>query len=920
MNILALFTLCLFAVSCGGNGPAATTVSLIPGTPGKTPSYWCTWGVQNYAVDAKSLAAATGLGGHSIAADNLTEQNMFGPGGWATSAFDRVRPDLYVVYDVGWDVEKGVLFDNERWRLGSLEVATSKFPSAVGDSAERLGKLDQMTRRAGWRGAGLWIAAHPYGDGKDGNALSGRQTEAFYRERLRWSREAGIEYWKIDYGSQNNPEFRRMLTSLAKEEAPGLWIENSRGGGPLNDEECPWDVKEYTGKGRFAAWGNGSVLSRSAELVSFSQVFRTYDVTPHLSIPTTLDRVAQLLAEFSGKSGTTGLLNCEDEVYIGAVLGTAVGVLRHPAWKDPQLTGYDPLELRARSDEVIRAVRWQRIAPAFGVGATPTTLDEARLEDTWTFRSGDTWARWVVGREVVQSAPARVARNVSLPDVSGGKRPYVIACRNPNGAVSVGTLSRISSERGFYHPLADVALEVHSLQVPVGIFGSYRSLVLRFPGDVSGQRILAQDLAGDRAVDITAQVACNGKEITIDGKLIDRVGRLEATAGDLSEPGLVLKLVPEAQTVVPALESPVIASFEWTGDRVGYPPARRDQAKEVGPIVDYFASAGAQIHGDTFPMTWADNDEIYAASGDPNWGGKPDGLDVERFSGNPPGYTITRVNPMSDYRGNGGNGQKPSGMISIDGALLLAFQNLEGKKPTPHLSTSQHGSDAAIAASRDHGKTWSPAIRDIKAPMFPGSSFGGPAFVNFGRNNAGARDEYVYAVSTDQWDNGSHLRLGRVLAARILEAGAWEWVAGFAPDGKPLWTNDLNHAIPVLSRHRQISLPEMLYVAPLKRYLLLTWSLNRDFDPDQGSQLYVYEAPEPWGPFTLVHHEDPWETAAVTPYCPRLPLKWIRVTNDGITGWLQFSGSWRKNSLEYCSHLRPFRVLIRRGGTTTAVR
>ncbi len=917
---LVLLMLCLVAVSCGGERHAATTVNLIPDTPGKTPSYWCTWGVQNYAADARALAAATGLGGHSIAADNLTEQNMFGPTGWATSAFDKVRPDLYAVLDVGWDVEKGIRFDDERWRLGSLELATSKFPSAAGSPAERLRKLNQMTKRAGWRGAGLWVAAHPYGDGKDGKALSDAGTEAFYRERLRWTREAGIEYWKIDYGSRNNPEFRRVVTGLAKEEAPGLWIENSRGGGPLNDEECPWDVKEYTGKGRFAAWGNGSVLRRSAELISFSQVFRTYDVTPHLSIPTTLDRVAQLLAEFSGKSGATGLLNCEDEVYIGAALGTAFGIMRHPGWKDPQLTGYDPLELRDRSDEVIRAVRWQRIAPAFGVGVTPTTLDQARLEDTWTFRAGDTWARWVVGREVVQGAPARVARNMPLPEVDGDERPYVVACRNPNGAVSVAALPRISSKRGFYRPLAKVNLEVHSLQAPIGIFGSYRTLVLRFPGDASGLRILAQDLAGDQAFDITGQVTCDGMNITIDGKLIDRVGRSNASPGDLSEPGLVLKLVPEKQTAAPFLEAPVVAALEWTGERVGYPPARPDQAKEVGPIVEYFASAGAQIHGDTYPMTWADDDEIYAGSGDPNWGGKPDGLDVEKLSGNPPHYIITRVNPMSDYRGNGGEGQKPSGMISIDGVLFLAFQNLEGKKPTPHLSTSQHGSDAAITASRDHGKTWSPAIKDMKAPMFPGPMFGGPAFVNFGRDNAGARDGYVYAVSTDQWDNGSHLRLGRVSTDRILEAGAWEWVSDFAADGMPLWTDDLTRAVPVLSRHRQIGLPDMVYAAPLKRYLLLTWSLNRDFDPDQGSQLFIYEAPEPWGPFTLVHHEDPWEEAGVTPYCPRLPLKWIRATDDGLTGWLQFSGSWRKNSLEYRSHIRPFRIRIRPGGTAITAR
>jgi hypothetical protein len=909
-----LLMLCLFAASCGRETPPAVTVSLIPDSPGKTPSYWCTWGAQNYAADEKALAAATGLEGHSIAADRLTERNMFGSDGWAQTAFRKVRPDLYVVYDVGWDVEAGVHFDNERWRLGSLEVAASKFPSANGTPAERLRRLNEMTKAAGWRGAGLWVAAQPYGDGKEGKACSDSETESFFRERLRWSKDAGIEYWKVDYGRRNNPGFRRMLTRLGREEAPGLWIEHSRGGGPLNDEECPWDVKDYTGKGNFTAWGNGSVLRRSAELVSFSQVFRTYDVTPHLSIPTTLERVAQLLAEFSGRTEAAGLLNCEDEVYIGAVLGTAVGVMRHPGWKDPQLTGYDPLELRARSDEVVRAVRWQRISPAFGVGATTVTLDEARLDDTWTFRSGDTWARWVVGRTVVQSAPARVARNMPLPEIRGNIRPYVIASRNPNGAVSVATLPRISSERGFYHPLVDVTLDVHTLDAPVGVFGSYRSLVLRFPGDVSGRRVLAQDLAGDEAIDITGQVVCQGREITIDGKLIDRIGRLDATPGDLSEPGLVVKFVPKDQAAPKALQGPVVASFEWTGDRAGYPPARPEQAAEVGPIVDYFASAGAQIHGDTCPMTWADDGEIYASSGDPNWGGKPDGLDVEKFSGYPPDYSITRVNPMNDYRGNGGHGQKPSGMICIDGILYLGFQNLEGKKQTPHVSRSQHGSDAAVVASRNHGLTWSPAIKDIKAPMFPGSSFGGPAFVNFGRNNAGARDGYVYAVSTDQWDNGSHLRLGRVSTGRILESRAWQWVAGFARDGQPLWTSDLNHAIPILSRYRQISLPEVVYLAPLKRYLLLTWSLYRDFDPDQGSRLDIYEAPEPWGPFTLVHQEVPWETAEVTPYCPRLPLKWIAATDDGVTGWLQFSGSWRKNSLEYRSHVRPFRIRARAAG------
>ena len=60
-----LLMLCLFAASCGRETPPVVTVSLIPDSPGKTPSYWCTWGAQNYAADEKALAAATGLEGHS---------------------------------------------------------------------------------------------------------------------------------------------------------------------------------------------------------------------------------------------------------------------------------------------------------------------------------------------------------------------------------------------------------------------------------------------------------------------------------------------------------------------------------------------------------------------------------------------------------------------------------------------------------------------------------------------------------------------------------------------------------------------------------------------------------------------------------------------------------------------------------------
>ena len=307
-------------------------------------------------------------------------------------------------------------------------------------------------------------------------------------------------------------------------------------------------------------------------------------------------------------------------------------------------------------------------------------------------------------------------------------------------------------------------------------------------------------------------------------------------------------------------------------------------------------------------MTWAEDDEIYTSAGDPQWGETHDGLDVEKFSGGPTDYKITKANQMNDYLGWGGNGPKPTGMICVDGVLYLAFQNMLRTRKPPFSVLSQHGSDAQIIYSNNKGWFWVPALQNIASPMFPGHKFGGPAFVNFGRNNANARDSYVYAVSSDQWDNGSNLRLGRVPADSIMRREAWEWVCAFDPSGAPAWCNDLEESVPVLSLHRWLGAPEMVYLAGIRRYLLLTWRLHKDFSPEDGTDLIVLDAPEPWGPFSLVHFEEYWESKEFTPYCPRVPLKWMNA--NGTSGWLQFSGNWGPGQKAgfYRSNVRQFRL------------
>jgi hypothetical protein len=337
--------------------------------------------------------------------------------------------------------------------------------------------------------------------------------------------------------------------------------------------------------------------------------------------------------------------------------------------------------------------------------------------------------------------------------------------------------------------------------------------------------------------------------------------------------------------------SDYISGLEWLGERIPY------------PVKD--------VRGDTFPMTWAEDDAIYTSAGDPLWGETQHGLDVEKFVGGPTDYEIIKANHMNDYVGWGGAGPKPSGMICVEGILYLAFQNMLGSRRPPFSLVSQHGSDAHIVYSVLTQPGWIPALKTIDEPMFPGYRFGGPSFINFGKNNADARDGYVYAVSSDQWDNGSNLRLGRVPADRIVDRQAWEWVAAFSPSGEPAWAG-LEQSIPILSLHRWLGLPEMVYLAGIKRYLLLTWRLHVDFSGNDGTDLIVMESPEPWGPFSLVHFEEYWQGREFTPYCPRVPLKWIEP--DGVTGWMQFSGSWSMEGQEagyYRSNVRQFRLEMR---------
>ena len=371
------------------------------------------------------------------------------------------------------------------------------------------------------------------------------------------------------------------------------------------------------------------------------------------------------------------------------------------------------------------------------------------------------------------------------------------------------------------------------------------------------------------------------------------------------------------------------------------------------------------VKGDTYPMTWGADGDIYTGVGDPLWCEidgttynlgteefkpfhseyeyKAYGLSFEKIEGEPSAFDVKRVNDMRGFIGWGGHGPKPSGVISVNGVLYYAVQNLLGWKPPRYGVQSQHGSDATIIASTDFGNTWTPDLDDTLGkfynthflpsnedwsrpdkswdipveersnadgwkPMFPGNLFGGPSFVQFGKDNETAIDDYVYAISADHWDNGSEIRLGRVKNDKILDRESWEF-AICDDNGGVEWTASLCNSQPILAVERHLSLPEMIYLPKAKKYILATWGLHADFTTKYGSELTILEADNPWGPFSLVHYEWMWFLQEMGCYCPRIPLKWF--DEDSMSGYLLHSGAWEepKNKEYYMPQLRKFNIV-----------
>lgn len=272
---------------------------------------------------------------------------------------------------------------------------------------------------------------------------------------------------------------------------------------------------------------------------------------------------------------------------------------------------------------------------------------------------------------------------------------------------------------------------------------------------------------------------------------------------------------------------------------------------------------------DNWPLTWGDDDRLYTAYGD-GTGFEPKvpeklSLGFARIEGGPDDpHGVNIRSATGEKKGNGPHGLKASGLLMVDGVLYMWVRN---------------AGNSQLAWSSDRGQTWT--WSDWKFT----TGFGCPTFLNFVKNYEHARDDYVYIYSPDSdsaYVAADRLLLARAGKNRIKSRTAYEFFAGLTSSRRPSWTNDIRHAEAVFDHQGRCLRPTVSYDLGLHRYLLCQAGKAGSVEAGFG----VFDAPEPWGPWTTVTYVPRWD---VNPgESASFPTKWMSA--DGKTLHLVFSG------------------------------
>jgi hypothetical protein len=260
------------------------------------------------------------------------------------------------------------------------------------------------------------------------------------------------------------------------------------------------------------------------------------------------------------------------------------------------------------------------------------------------------------------------------------------------------------------------------------------------------------------------------------------------------------------------------------------------------PVIKSVSVEGKPIpvisNGDLWYSTWASSGSLYTTWGDGSGfsfelGPKPGAfikydMGVAKIRGEVP--NISGINLYTDdiqyFDYENMVDDKPSSILSIDGIIYGQFHSPLGDSDLGYL-----------AVSEDYGITWIRYKETSPWTKRVNSNFRSMFFINMGKNYELNTDGYVYAFGMGrEWDWDEQLYLARVKKEKIMDYSAYEYFKGMT-SRTPTWTKLQSDASPI---HQDMIIGAQvsaIYHPGVDRYLIM-------------SSTAVYDAPNPWGPWT----------------------------------------------------------------------
>ncbi len=425
-----------------------------------------------------------------------------------------MRKSVILLLDDGWDVPFNVHPRNDLNLFGRVILDEQKFAGYGDTPVDAYKTLVKKVEALGYAGVGFWISPKMYNETSSATLEEARE---YWTERAKWCNEAGIRYWKVDWGNHDKSyEYRKMMTECVKEYAPGLYIEHTVICWPLGGTVFPEQEEAKT----------------NAKIFEISDFFRTYDVVEPYYDVTTLNRVDILLSNADKSKfikGVKGAINVENSTPVAVGLGFNLGIMD------------DEIDTKV-------AVKWQTVCPPTSIFETDYIKSEDRLKD---YLFGDAkitdWANHP--HELYEiTAPAISARGTKLPVVEKmDEPPFVMAYSHPQTkAYAVSTISRVIDPNPKVIRLANVTIFPEELTSTIGVFGHYKTLTIEFNENIpAGAKLFAQYILADEAEDITSEVKIEDNKIIIDGILLRKLGYGKTSHVGDEDPSLALKLITE---------------------------------------------------------------------------------------------------------------------------------------------------------------------------------------------------------------------------------------------------------------------------------------------------------------------------------------------------------------------------------------